>query len=441
MTHMTDLIGAICEQLAAGIELDPRALAARLGQVTEPVTPDLPIRVVPFDASFSAAAVFAHPGTDQTSMVDLVPVSRLTLADMKEVVGPYRESPRLHPYDPRKFLFAATDQAPRPYVVDVMAYVSANEPTNESAPVQKLTIFCSPAVTEANTAESPSDPPTIPVWPRLLEERATFGVNSWRDATLEAVRQELEKALGVHFVPSHEKVYDGHPAFACALPACELRLNSWPSDNPNIQIFNFIGLPSGELDLTRRNAENIGEAIAGHLRRVGCDWYVADPLEAMEGGGTLGSRLLDRDVITSILAPRWLAYFDSEERAAGIHLLQSIADMWLSGARRTSNPIADVKRRWAEFEGWGRVPPRSRLRVLISYAIQEHLSMIEEELFQLKEMSATERAALPETSARLAAWRDEVVGLTEHVKDTHLDSIRRQHEEVLASIEELAEES
>jgi hypothetical protein len=199
--------------------------------------------------------------------------------------------------------------------------------------------------------------------------------------------------------------------------------------SPNLQVFNFIALQAGDLDPGRREQEEIGEALAAHLRSAGCDWYVPDKLELLEGGGVLGKRLLDREAIVSILAPRWLAWFVGDERA----------DMWLSRSLRAPDPVADVKPRWAELEGSGRgVAPRSRLRTLAAYAVQEQLSIIEEELFELKELPAAERAASPGAGARLEAWRETVTALAEPVTQIGVGSIRRQHEEVSASIDELA---
>src|SRR4051812_2354084 len=121
---MTVLITTLCERLAKGIELDPTVLAARLGRVDEPGHDGLPIRVVPSNASFSAANVFADESSGQTSMVILVPAARLTLAALKESLGSCQESRRLHPHDPRKFIFSASNETSRPYTVDVVAYVS-----------------------------------------------------------------------------------------------------------------------------------------------------------------------------------------------------------------------------------------------------------------------------------------------------------------------------
>jgi hypothetical protein len=419
------------------MELDPRVLAARLGAVSDQGS-DLPLKVVPSDPSFSLAEVFVDDGSGQTSMVNLVPATQLTLAALRDSLGPYRESPRLHPHDPRKFLFSPSAATPRPYVIHVVAYVS--DGPVESAAVLRVVIMCSPATAAMNTisAEAASKLTTTTVWPRLLGERAGFGVRSWRDSNLDAVREELERALGVWFVASHDKVYDGAPAFECVTPACTLRLNSWPTDTPALQLFNFIGEPSEDLDMVLPKPENISEAVASHLRAAGRDWYVPDPLEKQIS--ILGERQLEPDVLVAILAPRWLAWFTGEEREVGGQLLRSIAEMWVSAARRTSDPIADLKRRRADFEIPNRyIPPRSRLTVLVSYAVQEQLSIIEEELFQLKEMPAAERAALPGTSARLAEWRDVLVALEEPVRQTHIDSIRRQRDELLASIDDLFE--
>jgi hypothetical protein len=235
-------------------------------------------------------------------------------------------------------------------------------------------------------------------------------------------------------VPLDEK----EPAFGCTVPAGDLRVNSWASEHPDVHVFNFIGVPPTNADGIPAQAEKISVELAAHLRSVDCDWYVPDKLEFFEEAGILGERSLDRDALVSILTPQWLAWFASEERAAGIELLWSIVDVWLTEARRTADPIAAVKRRKAELLGWSLyVAPGSRLRVLASYAVHTQLSMIEEELARLKAMTATERAAVHNLTDRFAEWREAVVALTAAVRETHADSIRQQHADVLAAIDEL----
>jgi hypothetical protein len=211
------------------------------------------------------------------------------------------------------------------------------------------------------------------VWPRFLGGRARFGLHSWREGTLDSVRHELDAALGVALVPCDDKVYDGRAAFECSLPACELRLNSWPSLHADLQVVNFIGIPSEDLEQRLPSAEEIDDALASHLRSAGCDWYVPDKLEYLEAGGVLGDRLLDAGVIASIAGPRWLAWVDGEEKDAGMQQLKRIAERWLSVALRTPKPIAELKRRWAALEERGRhVAPRSRLQVLAAYPDKDH---------------------------------------------------------------------
>ncbi len=258
-------------------------------------------------------------------------------------------------------------------------------------------------------------------------------------ATLEDVRDELERVLGIYFEPSHDNGFDGKPAFECAQLACKLRLNCWAAENPELTVFNFVGVPSEDLDGTLPRAEDIKTELATHLRASECDWYVPSHEEALdEGGVLLNQEYLDRDAIVAMLAPRWLAWFEGDEREAGMQLLQGVADLWLSAARRAPDPITDVKRRKAEFQGWGRhTRPRSRLDVLFSYFVQAHLAVIEDELFDLQEMQTAELAAVPRLGMRLAEWRELVVGLAEAARDTRVDSIQEQQRETLTAIDEL----
>jgi hypothetical protein len=116
----------------------------------------------------------------------------------------------------------------------------------------------------------------------------------------------------------------------------------------------------------------ISDSLAAQLREAGGDWYVPSKDEFREAG-ILGDRLLDRDVIVSILAPQWLSALNSDEREAGTKLLESIATRWISEAQRTADPLADVRRRKAELQRQF-AAPGSRLRILASHAADKQLS-------------------------------------------------------------------
>jgi hypothetical protein len=433
---MTEFIRAICEQLLDAEELSPEALAAQLGKIVEPKRAGMPLEIVPINTSFSTARVMVEPDSGDLSLVVLIPAARLTIADLRAGLGPYEESRRLHPDSPRKLMFSIRDGKPHPFVVDVMAEVSVDEKVVDSAAVQRVVII--------RADSPPSDVPYRPeeavtVCPRLLGERVEFGLRSVRDATLEAVRAEVEASLGIQFVPSHEKVYDGAPAFECKLPTCELRLNSWRTDTSSLPVFNLVGFPPEDLDAPE--PENISEALASDLRAMGRDWYVPDRLELLEEGGVLGERELDHDVIVSILAPRWLAWCDAEEREFGIQLLGSVVDMWLSAAKRTADPLSDLKSRRAEFESWRRyVGGPQRIKILSGYAVQEQLTMIEDELFLLGELPISELAASADvTRERLTGLREDVAALGEVIATMHVDSIVRQYDRVRAAIDDIAD--
>lgn len=173
-------------------------------------------------------------------------------------------------------------------------------------------------------------------WAPLRGEPATLAVASWQTSSLTDVRRELERGLGVEFVASEEKVYDGEPAFACALPACELRLNCWPAANPTLCYFNLIGLGQREAHRPLAPAHDLSAATAEHLRRQGYDWYVPHVNEALENGGVLGPELLNSVEIASMLAPRWLGWTSGEDADLGHLLLEAVAELWVTEARRTA---------------------------------------------------------------------------------------------------------
>ncbi len=436
---MTKELRTLCERLSQGLDRDPHELALRLGTVDHRGS-DGWIRVAPSGATFSAANIWASPDSGTTTTVNLVPGVPLTLENVRTTLGPYSESPRLHPHDPRKAVFSPWPLGSHPFFIAVIAYVSADELLEDSAAVQRLTITCSPtpAADIARPQKSANEPPAAPVWPPFLAGRVSFELGSWRQDSLSDVRSELERVLGVKFKPSHEKVYDGEPAFECELPACELRLNAWPAVEPRLTYFNFIALsPRGQAP-PRPPAEDVGEALAAYLRNAGCDWYVPDLMEGYESDGLLGARILEPDVVVSVLAPRWLAWTDAEQNEQGRALLGQIAELWVTAARRTADPVADVARRRVELEEWGlNVPPRSRLRILITYAIQEQLSSIHEQLFELSLMNDGERELEQDLEARLAEWRQALDALAEPVRQTGNDVMREQLTELCAELDKL----
>lgn len=213
---------------------------------------------------------------------------------------------------------------------------------------------------------------TAPIkWMRFAGEPARFSVRTWRDKTLADVRVELQAALGLHFASDDTDPDD--PAFTCATPACELRLNSWPSEANNWRVYNFVGTPFAPEDEIPPNGEVISDALAAFLRDAGADWYVPSKNEFLDEAGVLGDSVLEPDVIVSILAPMWLSSLSAEERYAGTELLVNIARTWVSSAQRASDPGAEVKRRKAELQRRF-AEPSARLRILASYAVQDQLS-------------------------------------------------------------------
>ena len=431
--RMTDLINTLCERLAQGLDRDPQRLADSLGTARAPAAPGLPIKVTPSNPCFSAADVFADDNA--TSMVSLVPAQLLTLGTLASSLGAFEESPRLHPHDPRKLVFSPDQPDSHPFTTRVVAYVAANETIDTAASVQKVTIICSARNAGADTVAQVTASGPVLVWSRLHEDAARFEIRAWRTyslTTLDDIRTELEEALGIHFVASH---HANEPAYLCTMRACELRLSARPSENERLQIFTLIGVPSGSPDTT----EDISEALAAHLRAADDDWYVPSDLERR--AETLDQELLDRDTLVSLIAPRWLAWSEGDDRDTALGLLEGIADLWLTAARRTSDPVADVKWRKAEFQGWARYFPRKRTTILFSYAVQAQLGLIEEELFELSLMTPVERATRSDLGRQLAEWREAVLSLDEAVQQTRVPEIRLQYTEVVASIDVLLAET
>ena len=434
---MTQLIQWLCRRMLEAERIEPDTLAAQIGTTRGAALPSLPIVVTPRDPQVAEARVVSSPQSGEASDVVLIPAGPLTLAELSGVFGPYEESPRLHPGRPRKLLFSPARDGEHPYVVRLIAEIAADETANEAAKVERVIVTRAPAAEgPAVTSMSDVTEEQAPVWPRLLGQRASFGVRSWRAATLDSVRQEIEQTLGVRFARSADKIYDGAQAFECSTPACELRLNCWPANAADLLVFNLIGVPSEDVDAPP--PERIGDALAAHLRSRGRDWYVPDRLELLEEGGLLGERHPDRDAIVAILAARWLAFSTPEQRNAGVQLLGSIVDLWLATASRTSDPVADLSRQRRELETWGKgVDPDRRADILASYTVQEQLSVIEEELFELGERSRTERVSSPSVAARLAELRRALPALRGPASQLGVNSIARQYDRVEAALDRL----
>src|ERR1051325_1461149 len=134
---MIDAIRRLCDQLAAGTDDDPRALAAQIGTI-EPTAPGQPITVVPFDRRLGSARVISWQDSGRLNSVVVIPADRPTIAALREALGPCAESPRLPPGSPPKLVFAAPPDQRR-HAVRVIAEISADETAAETAAVERLT--------------------------------------------------------------------------------------------------------------------------------------------------------------------------------------------------------------------------------------------------------------------------------------------------------------
>ena len=435
---MTELIEWLCRRMLEAGRIGPDGLAAEIGGVQGAAAAGLPIVVAPRDRQWGEARVIASPETGEASDVILRPAGALTVGELSAVLGPAEESPRLHPDRPRKLVFSPARDAEHSYDVRVIAEVAADGAPTMSTRVDRVIVTRARAAEKATETTVTGEPAVAAPWARLLGSRATFGVRSWRAATLDSVRAEVERALGVRLVPSSDKVYDGAPAFECAMPACELRLNGWAAPvGQDLFVFNLIGGAAQDLD--GAPAERISDAVAAHLRSGGADWYVPDRLELLEEGGVLGERQLDRDVIAAIVAARWLAFAAPAAREVGVQLLESIVDSWLTSARRARDPAAELAAKRRELEEWGKgVAPERRVDILASYALHEQLTVIEAELFEMSEQLAGGGARPPSMQARLAELRAALPALRDAAHRIGVGSIARQYDRVAAALDRLA---
>jgi hypothetical protein len=224
-------------------------------------------------------------------------------------------------------------------------------------------------VTSIDSPAVPLDGPGGPrPWSRFLGGPARFSVRAWRAGTIDLVRDELDRTLGVRLEPCHDKVYAGEPAFANYLPACELRLNSWPSITPGLTVFNFIGLERRE-GAVSQSADDLSLEVAARLREDRQEWYAPDRNEDLHGGGVLGDRLLDPDEVVAMIAPRWLNWLDAAGRERALEYLRRLADTWVGAALRAPDPVTELTRQWADFEATGgSYRGQPRLALIESYA-------------------------------------------------------------------------
>src|SRR6185312_9839801 len=185
--------------------IEPGALAAQIGTVQGAALPNLPIVVTPRDPRVAEARVVASPESQEVSDIILIPSGRLTLAELAAMFGSYEESPRLHPDRPRKLVFSPGRDSEHTFVVRIIAEVQAVGAQIGAADVERVLLTRARAAERTATPASAATSVGTTVWPRLLGQRASFGVRSWRAAALERVREEVERSLGVRFTASADK--------------------------------------------------------------------------------------------------------------------------------------------------------------------------------------------------------------------------------------------
>lgn len=378
---MTETLVGLADLLAA----DDCSVGTTVGRIGRAAREELDrVAVAPHDADFASATVFG--GSDgQVRYVVLVPARRLTLAQLRQELGPWDESPRLHFDAPRKAVFGPR-HADRRFQTRVVARVDAALLTEDAA-VGEIWVIREIALGAMSDAEDDEPPAAGELWEPLRSGSVGFGVRSWRRAALQAVRDEVASALGCALSPC-DVVGDGSPAYCAATPAAFVRLNAWPAgDGSGRSVFNLVG------EATTRSSEvDVSSAAAERLRAAGADWYVPDQRELLEEAGVLSqSEAGDADTIVAILAPRWLAWCNAEEHEAGVALLREIVGNWL---RSDGGNIDAVAKSRAELESWASaVAPQKRAEMLVEYYRVSQLAAVERALDELELRPAGQRSA------------------------------------------------
>lgn len=249
----------------------------------------------------------------------------------------------------------------------------------------------------------------------LFEADENYWITSWRDASLESVRDELATALGLSF-----EAQGG--AYVAPSLAGELRLDARPARTCAQQV--FILRTEGRGGSKRRS-----EALAAHLRSLGHEWYRPYDYEEEWRTDQLDDLLSDRELSALILVPRWLAWIPEDERDDAEGVAYDLSRAWHENANRDP---AYLWARFAELDAeWGRVPRQARLGVLKAKKAVEELKAIGPELDAIDEVLETGRAARPGTKKSLDSLRQTLAANPEAAAVP----LRARVEELLAKLQ------
>ena len=237
-------------------------------------------------------------------------------------------------------------------------------------------------------------PPAYPRGPMtsFFEADQHLRIASWRDATLESVRDELATELGLSFEPREG-------AYVAASPSGELRLDARPARTCPQQV--FVLRTEGE-----GGSRKPSEALSAYLRSRGHEWYRPWDHEEAWRSDQLDDIFGDRESCALILVPRWLAWLSEDEREEAEGVVYDLSRAWHEAAKRDE---AYLWARFAELDAeWCRVPRSERLAVLKAHKARAELQTIGPELDEIEAVLQTGRAARPGTLESLAELRDKL---------------------------------
>ena len=144
------------------------------------------------------------------------------------------------------------------------------------------------------------------------------------------------------------------PPTALQTPRTHVRLNDWPApDGTGRSVFNLVGELSDEDD----GVVNISAGtLAAAPSRDG--WRLVRggrPRVTSKKAVSSASAELDPKALVAILAPRWLAFCEGEDREGGLMLLEEVVKE--VGSKQRTETLPRWRRAAQAFEAWGNGVP------------------------------------------------------------------------------------
>jgi hypothetical protein len=377
------------------------------------------IDVVPRDQRIARISIVADGDETGVNHAIVVPAATVSLAELREAFGAWSEGKRLHADSPRKAFFEERPRAGE-YWTQIVAETDPNAAMIDASPVQRVLIVRNRTAAATSIAEGEIGSQPSELWEPLREGVVGFAVRCRRLASLEDMRQQAAQALGC-VLTACDILGDGSPAYCATTPATRVRINSWPAeDGTGRSVFHLVG------EAEQYESEvDVSEPLAARLRSIGGDWYVPTKLEYLEEGGVLGDRGLEAGVLVAILAPRWLAGCEGEERELGLRLLEQIVNEWLAAADGDAEALDEDR---AAFESWGSgVAGNKRVAILADYYRDTRLFAIERALDEVELVSVDRREPSSIEAIRLLV--DQAASIVD-------ESPRALHAELWRSINE-----